>query len=88
MRQIRQIVVPLLLPTAAYFLYLTAMRRRQGAAANAPPPDVPWTWLAIAGVVLLAVSLTAFALIGGAPPGSHYEPAQLIDGKIQPGRLN
>ena len=87
MRQVLQILVPLLLPTAAYFLYLTALRRRQGAA-NAPAPDVPWTWLAVAGVVLLVVSLTALALIGGAPPGSHYEPAQLIDGKIEPGSLN
>lgn len=87
MRQVLQILVPLLLPTAAYFLYLTMVRRRSGASATAVP-EVPWAWLGIAGVVLLAVSLTAFALIGGAPPGSVYEPAQLIDGKIEPGHLN
>jgi hypothetical protein len=81
-----QIVIPLLLPTVAYFLYL-AVARRSAGAGNAPPP-VPWVWLGIAGAVLLAVSLSAFALMGGAPPGSHYEPAKIIDGKIEPGHFS
>jgi hypothetical protein len=85
MRQVLQIVVPLLLPTALYFLYLVLSRRRAGGG-NAPEV-VPWVWLGVAGVVLLAVSLVAFALMGGAPPGSRYEPAKLIDGTIVPGRF-
>lgn len=87
MRQVLQIVVPLLLPTVAYFLYL-AVVRRGAAAGSPPPPPVPWVWLGVAGAVLLAVSLSAFALMGGAPPGSHYEPAKLIDGKIEPGHFS
>ena len=87
MRAILQILVPLLLPTAGYFLYLNFVRRRSGAGANTVP-DVPWTWLGIAGLALLAISLAAFTLFGAAPPGSHYEPAKLIDGRIEPGHLN
>jgi hypothetical protein len=86
MRQVLQIVIPLLLPTVAYFLYLAVARR--GAAAGNSPPPVPWVWLGVAGAVLLVVSLSAFALMGGAPPGSHYEPAKLIDGKIEPGHFS
>ena len=29
----------------------------------------------------------AFALFGGAAPGTAYRPARLIDGKIVPGQL-
>ena len=86
MRQILQILVPLLLPTALYFLYLKMARRGSGAGAAAP--DVPWVWLGIAGAALLAVSLVAATLMGGAPPGSVYEPPKLIDGKIQPGHFS
>jgi hypothetical protein len=86
MRQFFQIVVPLLLPTLLYFLYLKLARRRAGGG-NAPP-EVPWAWLGIAGAALVAVTLGAAALIGGAPPGSHYEPAKVIDGKIVPGQFS
>lgn len=85
MRQFLQIVVPLLLPTVLYFVYLKLARRR-GGGSNAPP-DVPWVWLGIAGGALVLVSLGAVALMGGAPPGSHYEPAKVIDGRIEPGHF-
>jgi len=86
MRAILQIVIPLLLPTAAYFLYVNFARRRAGVGTNAVP-DVPWTWLAVAGIVLVVISLAVFTMLDTAPPGSRYEPAQLIDGKIQPGHF-
>lgn len=85
MRQVLQILVPLLLPTALYFVYLKIARRR--ATPGAPTPDVPWIWLGVAGAALLVISLAAVAVVGGAPPGSVYEPAKLIDGKIQPGHF-
>lgn len=87
MRQALSILVPLLLPTAAYFLYVYAMRRRQPAGGADEVRAVPWAWLAIAGALLLAISLGAYALFGGAAPGSRYQPPKLIDGEVQPGEF-
>lgn len=84
MRAFLQIAIPLLLPTLLYFLYVKVVRR---SSSNAPP-EVPWIWLGIAGAALLVVSIAAFSMMGGAPPGSVYEPAKLIDGEIQPGHFS
>jgi len=86
MRQFLTIVIPLLLPTLLYFGYLSLVRRRSaGAGAPVASADIPWIWLAGAGVLLLAVTLMAIALFGGAEPGSHFESPKLIDGQVQPG---
>lgn len=87
MRQFLSIVVPLLLPTVLYLLYMTMVRQRRSTTAGAGSgwQEVPWTWLGIAGALLLVVTLGAAALFGGADPGSEYRPARLIDGKIEPG---
>lgn len=86
MRQFFSIVVPLLLPTILYLVYMTAVRRRaQATGGKTGWEEVPWTWLGIAGAILALVTLGAIALFGGADPGSVYRPAELIDGKIQPG---
>ncbi|MFZ5792216.1 MAG: DUF6111 family protein [Pseudomonadota bacterium] len=86
MRQVLSIVVPLLLPTLLYFGYMTVTRRRAQAAGQARAfKDVPWTWLAVAGVVLVAVTLAAMALFGGAEPGSRYQLPSLEGGQVKPG---
>ena len=41
--------------------------------------------LAVAGLVLLAATLGAYALLVGGDPGEVYQPARLIDGKVEPG---
>ena len=89
MRQFLEIVVPLVLPTALYFLFVITANRRAASAPGQPLwwRAVPWLWLATAGAALVAISLVAFALFGGAPPGTAYRPARLIDGKIVPGQL-
>jgi hypothetical protein len=88
MRRFLEILIPLLLPTLIYFLYL-AIARRQARASGAAPTfvftDMPWSWLAGAGVALLAVTLAASALFGGAEPGSHYQPPRLENGQINQG---
>jgi hypothetical protein len=87
MRRLLTILIPLLLPTLLYFGYIWFDRQRgatsPGGAQSAR--DIPWLWLGAAGLLLLAVTLVASALFGGAAPGSHYQPPQLIDGQVQPG---
>jgi len=89
MRQFFEVVLPLVLPTALYLLYMITANRRAASAPGQPLwwREVPWIWLASAGVALVAVCLVGFALFGGAPPGTAYRPARLIDGKIQPGQF-
>lgn len=87
MRQVLSIVVPLVLPAALYILYLYVVGRRARAAGGAPGlwKEIPWTWLGVAGALLAIISFAAYALFGGAEPGSRYDPARLIDGEIKPG---
>lgn len=86
MRQILSIVVPLLLPTLLYFGYMAVTRRRaQAAGQPSAIKDIPWTWLAVAGVVLVAVTFAAMALFGGAEPGSRYRLPSLESGQVKPG---
>jgi hypothetical protein len=87
MRQLLSVLVPLLLPTAAYVLYVHVMRKRSAAGTGPEWRDVPWTWLAVAGGLLAAVALAAYTLLGGADPSATYKPPRLIDGKIEPGEF-
>jgi hypothetical protein len=82
-KQLAEIVLPLVLPTLLYLGYVGYARRR---GAEAPP--VPWAWLGIAGGVLLAVTFAALALFGGAPPSDVYQPPKLINGTVQPGEFS
>ena len=57
-------IVPLLLPTVVYLLWL-----RFAPANGGGERGVPWLWLAGAGVVLAAIVLAGLALSGGSPDG-------------------
>jgi len=85
MRQVLSVLVPLLLPTLLYFLYAGVAARRAEAAGGDWAREVPWTWLAVAGGALVVVTFVAFALFGGADPGSVYHPPRAVDGKVEPG---
>lgn len=95
MRLVLTYALPLLLPAAAYFLWLWFTRRRPagGAAAGEEQgpvpagPEMPWLWLALAGLVLLAATLSYVALTSGGPPDGVYEPPRLEDGRVVPGRI-
>ena len=63
-----------------------------GAVAPAPSGDplwreAPWLWLALAGVVLLAIVLLFGAFVHGSPPQVKYVPPRLENGQIVPGEL-
>ena len=86
-RILLSVIVPVVLPTALYFLYAGFIARRARAAGTAPDKvDVPWSWLALAGVALLALSLLIEFTYGGFKPGSSYEPAHMEGGKLVPGQ--
>ena len=70
----------LLLPFAVYALWLMAVRGNTGNVGD-------WTLrtiagLAVAGVVLMAISLLFFINFQGDPPGGKYTPAIIEDGKL------
>ena len=46
--------------------------------------EMPWSWLVIAGGILVIVTLLALYLFEDAGRG-QYHPAQIIDGEIKPG---
>lgn len=95
-------IILILLPTAAYLLWMAATARRgrpsspPGASAGAGGTDVaaaprglwadaPWPWLISGGLLLAIVSFAWLALNDGAPAGSVYFPARVVDGVVQPG---
>jgi hypothetical protein len=87
-RILTEIVIPLVLPIAGYAIWLHFARRRAaGSPAGTPPTwqDAPWTWLAVAGILLAALSVLALGLFGGAPPGARYVPPHVEDGQVVPG---
>lgn len=85
MRLLLEILLPLLLPALIWVGYGRVERRR---AAAGPLPwwaSVPWLMTAVLMVGLLGAGLFWFALSGGAPVGSVYQPAHMEDGRLVPG---
>jgi len=78
MRVFFTVIIPLLLPTAIYLMWLRL-------AAKGEQREVPWVWLGVAGVVLMASLLAGLTLYGGAKDGI-YVPPHVEDGRIVPGR--
>jgi len=82
-------VLPLLMPTVLYLLYLVISRRimsGQGELAEALR-RVPWLWLFGGGLVLVGVSLTIYSLSTGGETHRPYVPPHVEDGRVVPGRL-
>ena len=91
------IVLPLVLPTAVYLLW---MRRahwsprgsggsEQGSERGEPVrwSALPWVWLAAAGALLLALMLFVVTVHFGRPQPGIYEPPRMENGRIVPGHI-
>jgi hypothetical protein len=80
------IVLPLLLPTALYLLWVAVLRtaRHDGATRWTA---LPWLWLAGAGVALLAIVLVVVTVHFGAPQEGVYVPPRWQDDRIIPGHI-
>jgi len=86
LRVLLTIVLPLLLPTALYLLWATALRPgwRNGAAFWGA---LPWIWLAGMGVALLGIVLFVVTVHFGAPQEGVYVPPRWENGEIVPGHM-
>lgn len=86
MRVFLTIVLPLLLPTAIYLLWVAVVDGpHEGGTISWTA--MPWIWLAGAGAVLLAVVLFVVTVHFGAPQQGVYVPPHLEDGQIVPGHI-
>ena len=89
MRQFLLFGLPILTPVVIYLLWFAHATRRAMAQGVAPPRlgDAPWPWVIGAGVALAALVLGVLAFRGQGPASPHYQPPQLIDGRVAPGRV-
>ena len=82
------VILPLLLPTALYLLWVYAMRRAEAAGLSETLRGMPWIWLAAAGIVLLVLVLTLAALgFGRRADTADYVPPRAVGGQIVPGHI-
>ena len=86
MRVFLTIVLPLLVPTAIYLLWVVVVgATHEGTAISWTA--MPWLWLAGAGAVLLAVVLFVVTVRFGSPQEGVYVPPRWEDGQIIPGHI-
>lgn len=84
-RVLLTIVLPLLLPTALYLVWVTTLRGpRDGTAAWT---NWPWIWLAVAGMALLAIVLLIVTVHFGAQQEGVYVPPRWQNDHIVPGHI-
>jgi Family of unknown function (DUF6111) len=85
-REILTLVVPLLLPTVVYLVWLRTVRWSEAGGAGSWH-KLPWLWLVVTGVALTAVVLFVVTVgFGTAVPGI-YVPPRLENGRIMPGHI-
>jgi Family of unknown function (DUF6111) len=88
-RVLFQYLLPIVLPTAIYLLWLAHRRRRAAAAGTAVPAwqKGPWFWLIVGGLAISAASFVTGALLSGHSPSGKYVPAEVKDGRVIPGQI-
>jgi hypothetical protein len=90
-RILLEFLLPLLLPTVLYLLWVRAERSRIERLGRGEPPrwqDAPFLWLALMGVVLAGAVLVALHFAGGSGIEGVYVPPRLIDGQVVPGHVD
>lgn len=80
------IVLPLIVPTAIYLLWVTIVGATHEGGATSWAA-MPWLWLAGAGALLLAAVLLFVTVHFGAPQEGVYVPPRWEDGRIIPGHI-
>ncbi len=89
-RAFLQIVLPLVLPTVLYLIWVIFIRK-PGPDGDGDVPHWlrhgPWLWLIAAGIALMAIVLAVAAWLTGGDPGGTYVPPRLENGRVVPGRI-
>lgn len=84
---VAQHLLPLILPTIAYVLWIWYLRKRADELGGQAPEITRGGlfWSAAAGLVLMIVSFVALAVFSGVDPGTGgYQSPRLEDGRIIP----
>jgi Family of unknown function (DUF6111) len=84
------IVLPLVLPTALYLLWLRIVRWVHEEPQPGEGVDwalLPWVWLAGAGALLLALVLFVVTVNFGTSTPGLYVPPHVENGRIIPGHI-
>jgi len=84
LRVLLTIVLPLILPTA---LYLVWIRTTQWANGGVRWRALPWLWLVGTGTLLLIVVLFVVNVHFGSPEPGLYVPPRWENGHIVPGHI-
>jgi hypothetical protein len=85
-RELLTLVVPLLLPTALYLVWLRTARWSETADA-VWWRGMPWLWLAAGGVALAALVLFVVTVHFGVSTPGTYVPPHVENGRIVPGHI-
>ncbi len=91
------IVLPLVLPTALYLVWVRLAHWSPGGSEQESESErgeavrwstLPWIWLAVAGAVLLALMLFVVTVRFGSPQPGTYVPPHVENGRIVPGHID
>jgi hypothetical protein len=83
LRVLLTIVLPLLLPTALYVVWI-AFASWSASREKVKLRALPLVWLAFAGVALLAIVLVTVTVHFGEPADGRYVPPRYEDGRVIP----
>ena len=88
-RVLLQYLLPFLLPTAVFVLWVLLTRSRSTAARStmARIQEGPWFWLVASGTGLMVAVLVTIAVTEGADPGASYTAPRFEDGRVVPGEF-
>jgi hypothetical protein len=86
LRVVLTIVLPFLLPTGLYLLWIGTLGSPQEAGAISWAA-VPWIWLAGAGAVLLAIVLFVVTVHFGSPQEGVYVPPRWEGNRVVPSHI-
>ena len=80
-------VVPLLLPTILYMIWVAVLRSRRGKVPATGWRSWPWAYLIGGGLALASAVTVSVGLITADPDRGTYVPPHMEDGKLVPGEF-